>query len=249
MMPPDKIVHSRGCGLSIIIPVVNEAHIINRTLMHLSLFPSGPEREIIVVDGEPRGDTLKAIRHPEVVRITSRKGRGSQMNAGARMARGRILLFLHADTLLPDTGLSDILRAFQDPDVRAGAFALGIASPRKRYRILAAAATLRSRITRIPYGDQAIFIDRSYFFRRGGFGEIPLMEDVDLMRRISRAGGKIILLSAAVTTSSRRWETEGLIYGTFRNWLLLACYLGGVSPVRLARFYRPVPHQGQAYIK
>jgi GT2 family glycosyltransferase len=99
-------------------------------------------------------------------------------------------------------------------------------------------ANWRSRLSRVPYGDQAIFIRATYFEAIGGFREIPIMEDVDLMRRIKRKGGKIVILREPVLTSARRWEQEGLIYGTLRNWLLILLYLCGVAPQRLAPFYR-----------
>jgi hypothetical protein len=99
-------------------------------------------------------------------------------------------------------------------------------------------ANLRSRLTRIPYGDQAIFIRASYFRSIGGFKEIPIMEDVDLMRRIKRKGWRIVIFQEPVITSARRWEKEGLLFGTLRNWFLMTLFLCGVSPERLARFYR-----------
>lgn len=236
-MPPPRI--------SIIIPVYREARIICGTLAHLDRLSSDLSNEgapeIIVVDGDRRRETLNEIRRISripVIPEVSEKGRGIQMNAGARQATGEILLFLHADTRLPLQGLHRIRFAMSDPEVMGGAFDLGIDSKRRIFRILERVASIRSRLTRIPYGDQAIFIRSSFFREIGGFQDIPIMEDVDLMRRIKRAGGSIVFLPEKVRTSPRRWEREGIMRGTLRNWSLLVLYLFGASPVNLARYYR-----------
>lgn len=228
--------------ISIIIPAYNEIAVIRRTLAHLRALPLSQACEIVVVDGHPDRTTLAVIPDGAARKIASPKGRGRQMNAGAREAGGDILLFLHADTFLPEGGIESVLRAMTAPDVVAGAFDLGIDSSRRVFRVIERTASLRSRMTRIPYGDQAIFIRASLFRRMGGFAEIPIMEDVELMARIKngvrRDGGRIVFLPERVRTSARRWEKEGIVYGTLRNWALVSLYRFGVSPERLARFYR-----------
>jgi len=223
--------------LSIIVPVVDEDRIINDLIEHLYGLPFGNDSEIIVVDGNQSQNTLKAIFRGDVKKIAAFKGRGAQMNAGAAVANGEILLFLHADTLLPPPALDQILLALKQPKVVGGAFDLGINSNRWGFRLIETVASLRSRITRIPYGDQAIFIKKEAFEQLGGFGEIPLMEDVDLMRRVKETGQKIAIIPLKVLTSPRRWEREGLLFSTLRNWILISLYSLGVSPQRLAKFY------------
>ncbi len=118
-----------------------------------------------------------------------------------------------------------------------GAFDLGIESNGLALRLIARAASLRSRLTRVPYGDQALFISRDYLQRIGSYREMPLMEDVDLMRRIKRDGGRIFIIPERVLTSGRRWAREGVLRCTLRNWTIMLLYLGGVSPRKLARWY------------
>lgn len=223
--------------LSIIVPVVDEDRIINDLIEHLYGLPFGNGCEVIIADGNQSQNTLKAISRGDVKKIASFKGRGAQMNAGAAVAKGKILLFLHADTLLPRPVLDQILLALKQPDIVGGAFDLGINSNKWGFRLIETVASLRSRITRMPYGDQAIFIKKAVFERLGGFGEIPLMEDVDLMRRVRKTGQKIAIIPLKVLTSPRRWEKEGLLFSTLRNWILISLYLLGVSPKRLAKFY------------
>jgi rSAM/selenodomain-associated transferase 2 len=223
--------------ISIIIPVLNETETINAALAHLKRISQGNNFEIIVVDGASSGNTLKVIKNPDVVKVRSSKGRGLQMNQGAIAANGDALVFLHSDTCLPNTAANAIRTALADNHVVGGAFDLTIQSDRQVYRIIAAAASLRSRITRIPYGDQAIFIKKNFFFRIGGFQAIPIMEDVELMRRIKKKRCKIKIIPDKVQTSPRRWQKEGALYCTLRNWSILLLYLSGVSPARLIRFY------------
>ena len=159
------------------------------------------------------------------------------MNAGAAVARGEILMFLHADTKLPDGALEKISRALEDQNYVGGAFDLRIDSDRLFLKYIATRASLRSRWNRIPYGDQAIFIRKKYFDQIGGYKEIPLMEDVDLMRRIKKDGKQIVIFPDKVRTSARRWESEGALYTTLRNQILVRLFYLGVSPHRLAKYY------------
>jgi rSAM/selenodomain-associated transferase 2 len=223
--------------LSIIIPVLYEQEIINHTLAGLHFPDSRYTCEVIVADGDPRGSTIRAIRNRDVIRLTAMMGRGSQMNAGARIAQGRVLLFLHADTTIPTHAPERIMEACASPAIVGGAFDLSIASSVLMLRIIARAASLRSRLTRIPYGDQAIFIKKSFFTMFDGFAQIPIMEDIELMRRIRRAGHRIIILPDRVSTSARRWEKNGICFTSIRNLIISTFYYLGVSPERLKRFY------------
>ena len=226
------------CRVSVIIPVYCESAVINKTITIVRLRRGGETAEIIVVDGQAEGETVAAIRDNAVRKLRSEKGRGGQLNRGAAIAARDVLLFLHADTVLPPAAFERIAEAMRDEGCVGGAFNLRIDSRRAGFRVIETVASLRSRLTRIPYGDQAIFIRASYFRTLGGFREIPIMEDVDLMRRIKRKGGRIVIFREPVITSARRWEKEGLVFGTIRNWFLMTLYLCGVSPERLARFYR-----------
>ena len=224
--------------ISVIVPVINEAEGINQLILHLNSLREGNDIEIIVADGDPQGGTLNSIKDDGVIRVPSGKGRGRQMNKGAAAATGDILLFLHADTFLPPAAFEKIVAVMRTGRYAGGAFALGIDSGRIALKIVEQAASLRSRITRIPYGDQAIFIKRDIFQAMGGFMDYSIMEDVDLMQRLKRAGRHIIIISQKVRTSPRRWEREGIAYCTVRNWTLVTLYMMGVSPEKLARFYR-----------
>jgi rSAM/selenodomain-associated transferase 2 len=226
---------------SIIIPVLNETAAINDLLAQLRNLDRQEEVEILVIDGDPEGKTLRAIAREDVHKILSHRGRGRQMNEGAKIARGEILLFLHADTVLPQDALGLIDETMRDRRVAGGAFDLGFRTPRFAFKVIATVASLRSRLTRVPFGDQALFLRRDYFERIGGYKEIPLMEDVELMDRIRRLGDPIAFIGKPVLTSTRRWEKDGLLRCTLRNWLLQLLYLFGVPPERLARHY-PADH-------
>lgn len=223
---------------SFIIPVWNEDAIISRTIQHVLSLHGSDSAEIIVVDGDPEGRTIKAARHTGVKTAISEKGRGNQMNLGASLAAGEILIFLHADTFLPPDALELIKKAMEDSSCIAGAFDLAIDSDRLAFRLIEKMASFRSRITRIPYGDQTLFIRKTDFLGLGGFRDIPIMEDVELMQRIKKRKEKIRIIGREVLTSSRRWEEEGIAYTTLRNWFLICLYLCGVKPERLIRFYQ-----------
>ena len=225
-------------AISIIIPVLNETERINETIALLRESDSGKESEIVVVDGDAAASTLAAVLDGSVRGIISARGRAVQMNRGAEAASGDILLFLHADTLLPPHALSLIRRAMKDGRSVAGAFDLGFDTKRTIFRVTEKYVFLRTRLTKIPFGDQAIFIRRDYFRNLGGYREIPVMEDVDLMKRIRKKGDRIRIIPVKVSTSPRRYEREGILSCTFRNWVLQALFAMGVPPERLAKRYR-----------
>jgi rSAM/selenodomain-associated transferase 2 len=229
--------------ISIIIPVLNEGYTINPALEHLKHQSPGRKIEIVVVDADPGASTIRSIQFEKSSRLqlktdVSRKGRGIQMNRGAELASGPVLLFLHADTLLPVGAVEAIFSVLRNGRIVGGAFGLGIRSDRRGYRVIEKVATARSRITRLPYGDQAIFLRRDYFKRIGGFSPIPIMEDVNIMQRIKKRGDVIEIIGKRVRTAPRRWEKEGMVFGTLRNWVLVTLYLMGVSPHRLVKYYK-----------
>lgn len=224
-------------AFSIIIPVLHESSIINRAIEHIRRVGFGFEFEIIVVDGDKEGGTINSIKYNDVVKIVSPGGRGIQMNKGASAAKGEVLLFLHTDTELPEEAFDGISSVISNREYAGGAFDLGIESGRWIFRLIEKLVFVRTRATRIPYGDQAIFIRRECFETLKGFKDIPIMEDVEFMRRLKKSGYKISIIPQKVKTSSRRWEREGILYCTLRNWALISLYSVGVKPDKLVKFY------------
>jgi rSAM/selenodomain-associated transferase 2 len=226
---------NRSPYISIIIPVLNEAAIIEATLERLA---GNLDVEVIVVDGGSRDSTVSIAQQKRVKVITDIKsGRASQMNAGAAVAKGKILLFLHADTRLPDNYDELVKTTLQQPQVIAGAFKLKIQGQAKALRFIEIMVQVRSSLFSLPYGDQAIFIDRDIFNSVGGFASIPIMEDFELVQRLKRIG-KIAIAPAAVITSSRRWSKLGVWQTTLINQLIILGYYLKIPPQQLSQFYR-----------
>ncbi len=224
-------------AISIIIPVFQEKETINNFITTLSDTLGSISNEIIVVDGSKDNDTIKNIRDPNIIKVSSKHGRGQQLNTGAQIANGDILLFLHVDTLLPSFALEDICTALKEKNVGAGAFDIAINSKKIRYRFLACMISFRVRIFRNPFGDQAHFFTQDYFQEIGGYQNIKIMEDLEIMRRIRKRGDSIVILKNKVITSSRRWDQEGSIRGILRNWYIRLRYYLGVHPDKLVKYY------------
>jgi len=219
--------------VSVIVPALNEAAVIEETLRHAHQPGVG---EIIVVDGGST-DATRALAHPlaELV-LSAPRGRAAQMNAGAARARGDLLLFLHADTVVPVGFAAAVIAACGAPDVVGGRFDVNLAPASPLLWLTAELINLRSRLSRLATGDQAIFVRRDVFERLGGYALIPLMEDLDFSRRLKRAG-RIACLRQRVTTSARRWQQDGVVRTILLMWSLRALYFCGVSPARLQRMY------------
>ena len=222
-------------SLSVVVPVLNDARRLEALLSALG--QSCPGAEVIVADGGSQdGSADVASRRPGVQLVLSGRGRARQMNAGAARARGEVLLFLHADTVLPPGSADAIREALADPSFVYGRFDVRFDSPRPVFRLIAGLMNLRSRLTGICTGDQAIFVRRAAFWALGGYQEIALMEDVDLTRRLKRTG-RLAALPLRVTTSARKWEREGVARTIVLMWALRALYACGVEPDRLHRWY------------
>jgi rSAM/selenodomain-associated transferase 2 len=221
--------------LSVVIPALNEAANLARLLP--DLVAREPGVEIVVVDGG-RDDGSRDVvsRSPHVRWLAGPRGRARQMNAGARAATGSVLLFLHADTRLPDGAVAAIEAATADPAVVGGRFDVRLDSPRRLLAVVGWMMNERSRLSGISTGDQAIFVRRAVFEEMGGYADIPLMEDVELTRRLKRRG-RLAALRLRVTTSARRWEREGVVRTIVLMWTLRLLYALGVSPARLHRWY------------
>lgn len=223
--------------LSIIIPALNEEEYLPATLERLNTEKS---REVIVVDGGSRDKTVRIARDWGAEILVSRPCRGSQMNIGARKATGDILLFLHADTYLPRGYARLIRQQMAKPDVPGGSFALRFHPSSLLLDIDEKGIALRTRFLRKPFGDQAIFVRASLFHLMKGYAEIPLMEDVEFVRRLNKRG-RIAFIREPVITSSRRYAKYGGPKVIFRNKITKLGFALGVSSERLARFYYKTP--------
>jgi len=220
--------------ISIIIPALNESAVIRPTLAGAH---ATEVREIILSDGGSTDGTPDIARELGCRVMHVPGGRGCQMNRAASVASGGVLLFLHADTLLPEGFGAEVFRMLREPGVIAGAFRLGVDDTRMSLKAVCVLANLRSSLLQLPYGDQGLFLRHDTFDRLGGFPEIPVMEDYAFVR-ILRRHGRIGISRRAVSTSARRWRTLGVMRTTVANQLMLLGYHAGVSPERLARFYR-----------
>ena len=220
-------------GISVIIPALNEAHYIADTITCIG---HGNNTEIIVVDGGSIDDTVSIARQLGATVIEGFPPRSRQMNRGADAASKKILLFLHADTRLPENFDRYILRAVYQPGVVAGAFELRIDSPVSSLRFIERIANWRSRYLKMPYGDQAIFMFSNVFHEIGGVPNIPIMEDFELIRRF-RKKGDVVTLHQPVITSPRRWLNHGILKTTLINQLIVVSYFMGTSPDTIARLY------------
>jgi rSAM/selenodomain-associated transferase 2 len=206
------------CPVSVVIPVYRDEAALARLLAQLS---PDPRVEVIVAEPPPLG-------------------RGAQMNTGAARASADWLLFLHADSRLPQDWLEAVAQVTNDPELVGGWFRFALDSPRWQARIIERLVAFRVRAWRLPYGDQGLFVRRDVFERLGGYREWPLMEDVEFVRRLTKAG-RVVELPLALATSARRWERDGWLRRSARNLVLVSLYFLGVSPERLARWYGTSP--------
>ena len=216
--------------LTLVVPVLNEAACIREALAALAPLRARGH-EVIVVDGGSTDDTVELAAPLCNQVVHAPRGRALQMNAGARVASGEALVFLHADTRLPERADEEMARALAQASW--GRFDVRIASSRLLLALVARAMNLRSRLSGIATGDQAIFVRREAF---PGFPEIPLMEDIAFSRRMKRRG-RPACLRACVTTSARRWEARGVVRTILLMWRLRLLYALGMTPQRLAREY------------
>jgi rSAM/selenodomain-associated transferase 2 len=193
--------------------------------------------ELIIADGGSDDNTVAVAQSLGAQVLKSLPGKALQMNAGAEAARGDILLFLHADTRLAPGFVEQVRDTLSQPGVSAGAFRLSIDGRGVGLRIIEWLAHFRSRVLQMPYGDQGIFVRADMFSSVGGFPVLPIMEDFELVRRLKRKG-RIKILPLAAITSPRRWEKLGVLRTTVINQAIIIGYLLGLSPHKLAEWYR-----------
>jgi rSAM/selenodomain-associated transferase 2 len=221
--------------LSLIIPVLHEARHLEQLLPELLTLAESAE--IIVVDAGNDDRTAAVVtRFPRIRYLHAPRGRAKQMNAGARIATGSHLLFVHADTRVPAGFERAIMRALADPGVVGGRFDVRFDNSGLAFRLIAALMNARSRLSGIFTGDQAIFLRRTAFEALGGYADIPLMEDIELSRRLKRLG-RLACVRLCVTTAARKWEREGLVRTVVLMWVLRFLYFVGVPADRLHRWY------------
>jgi uncharacterized protein len=234
-MVPNKLPAQHGpyTSISVIVPTLNEQEHLPATLARVALAAGD---ELIVVDGGSLDNTVAIARQFTPCVLLSSPGRARQMNYGARQACGDVLLFLHADTLLPPQGLEAVRTVMQAPHLVGGAFRLAFTPSTPALRVIAWGANVRTRLGKLPYGDQALFVRRSIFEALGGYAHVPFMEDVQLIQTL-RQRGALAIVPQAVHTSGRRWLHDGVVYTTVRNNVLMALYFCGVPPVTLKRWY------------
>jgi rSAM/selenodomain-associated transferase 2 len=224
--------------LSVIIPTLNAEAALRRSLPSLaSLSALSMLREVIFADGGSSDRTAEIAEEAGAAFVQAPRGRGTQLAAGAERASGEWLLFLHADTVL-DPGWEKTVRAFMhDPEnaARIGYFRFGLDDSSAGARWLEAAVAVRCRLFRLPYGDQGMLMSRDLYHRLGGFRPMPLMEDVDLVRRAGRRS--MAALAARATTSAERYRADGYLLRPARNLVCLSLYFLGVPPRAIVKLY------------
>lgn len=221
--------------ISIIIPVLNEFEALRQHLPSLQKARAAGHELILVDGGSTDGGVASSTSLVDVV-IASEPGRAGQMNAGAEVARNEVLLFLHVDTQLPEDGLEQIQIAMAKLSSMWGRFDVRLSGARPVLRLIEFMINLRSRVSGVATGDQAIFVRTSVFRRVGGFAKVPLMEDVALSKTLRRIASPVCL-RARVTTSSRRWEKHGVVRTVLLMWWLRLLYVLGVTPATLHTMY------------
>lgn len=208
--------------ISVIIPTLNEEKNISRCL---ECIVGVPYIEMIVSDGGSTDRTVEiAERYKDVKIISSLMGRGVQMNAGVSCANGEILLFLHADCILSTGAILNIRDSFENNRIVGGAFKIKLLSDKLPYRLIETGINFRSRVFKLPYGDQGLFVKKSVFMEMSGFKEMNVCEDLDFLCRLKKRG-KIAILNEKIFSSVRRWEKNGILRTSLRNQLLLVSYV------------------------
>ena len=222
--------------ISVIIPTLNAAETLNATLSVLAPAKSGGLiLDVIVVDGGSTDATLAIAGKGNCIRIASSSGRGQQMARGAKAAKGRWLLFLHADTILEDGWINEVCEHMEVQPEKAAVFRFAMQSDRVQARIIEWIVNWRCRLLALPYGDQGLLIEKEYYDRLGGFASLPLMEDVEIIRRIGRR--RLHFLETRAISSAARYDKGGYFIRPIRNLFCLGLYFIGVPVATIKRIY------------
>lgn len=230
----EHLSESNGISVSIIIPILNESSQLGQTLEKLfQSFKGDPGIEVILGDGGSDDNSLEIAKCYPCRIIISKPGRARQMNAASRAARGDWLLFLHADSLLPE----DWPKQLQQSE-KWGFFPIKLNGGHWLLRVIERSMNLRSRLSKVATGDQALYFRKSFFNQLGGFPDIPIMEDVAISKYARRKSTPRVA-NCPVMTSSRRWRRNGFVKTVFLMWSLRLAYFMGVDPDRLHRIYYP----------
>ncbi|HEX3034842.1 MAG TPA: TIGR04283 family arsenosugar biosynthesis glycosyltransferase [Thermodesulfobacteriota bacterium] len=222
--------------ISVVVPTYNESTTIEDTLNKL-LKILLPNDEVIIVDGESEDNTQEIVRtFPQVKLISSKRGRAIQMNVGAQKAKNQYLLFLHADNIISSDCLSMLRGEIRSNRHSWGWFPIRLNSSRLIFKILEAGANLRLRLTGTPLGDHGIFVKKEIFDKIGGFPEIPIMEDLEFVRKV-KSITKGVQINCPIGTSVRRFEKSGILKTFLTMWVLRILYYSGISMEKLSRYY------------
>ncbi len=219
--------------ISVIVPALNEEPNLAACLGPVLAVPGV---ETIAVDGGSQDGTYRLARRLGARAVLGFRGRARQMNLGAQLAGGGILVFLHADTILPPGWDREVRRVLARPGVALGCFRFALDNPGAGARLVEKMVRLRTELARLPYGDQALFLTREAFWAADGYADLPIMEDYELVRRLGRRG-RVAQADLAALTSGRRWRTLGLTRTTLVNQAVVLGFLAGLSPDRLAGWY------------
>ncbi|MCB2146766.1 MAG: TIGR04283 family arsenosugar biosynthesis glycosyltransferase [Deltaproteobacteria bacterium] len=235
---PDDLAREKGANppplyLSVVIPAIDEAGQLARTIATAT----SPDAEIIVSDGGSKDHTVQIANSLGARIVSGKRGRAGQQNRGAAAARGEVLLFLHADTRLPCNYVDHVFETLMDRRTLLGAFRFTTDIHTPAMRSVAFFTNLRAGWLNLPYGDQGLFMRKRDFDAAGGFPDVPIAEDLQLVRRMARKG-RITLAPAAAVTSGRRWQRLGILRTTILNAIIAAGSLAGVAPRRMAPLYR-----------
>jgi len=220
--------------ISIIVPTLDEERALKATLGHLLLLSD----DIVISDGGSSDRTADIAAAHAVTWVAGEASRGAQLNLGVEAARGDVLLFVHADTRLPADAMS-LIEAAVTAGALGGGFEVRFDSQRRLMALGSRLVNWRTRLTRVPLGDQAQFLRRDAFERLGGYRDWPILEDLDLMRRLKRLG-RVTVLRSPVSTSDRRFARQGILRTLATNYGIWGLYALGVHPRKLARLYRHI---------
>ncbi len=221
--------------ISIIVPILNEEKFISEFLKQFDGLLE--EIEILLVDGGSSDSTVQIVKNSKFrIEISPKKGRASQMNFGASLALSEKLLFLHSDVKISLSQIEKAIDLLEKNKIFAGAFGIWIESDSKALQTISKTANKRSKLSGIAYGDQGLFLTKKNFLKIGGFPKVPLGEDIKISQKIKKIS-KITFLEECIKISPRRWQKEGILFVTLRNWVLAMLLICGVNPQKVVKFY------------